>query len=170
MIRPCDAKIPSMLNTHSISFYDPYRERNRNSALELKKKTTHSKKRIAKIALSSEFCHVTPYGQSSCVVFFDKRFFRIPLQDKKHVRRNVNPETVMIKKIIYARTVFFLFFRTLKKAYYRRKKTEHKKLDLSPLPNPQRGGGVECRIDTSTPSPFKTGLKDGPSPRSQDII
>jgi hypothetical protein len=37
MIRPCDAKIPSMLNTHSISFYDPYRERNRNSALELKK-------------------------------------------------------------------------------------------------------------------------------------
>jgi hypothetical protein len=44
--RSCDAKIRSMLNTHSISFYDPYRERNRNSALELKK-TTHSKKRIA---------------------------------------------------------------------------------------------------------------------------
>ena len=115
---------------------------------------------------------MTPYGQSSCVVFFDRRFFRIPLQDKKHVRRNVNPETVMIKKSSMpgVRSYgFFLFFRTLKKAYYRRKKTEHKKLDLSPLPTP-KGGGVECRIDTSTPSPFKTGLKDGPSPRSQDII
>jgi hypothetical protein len=63
---------------------------------------------------------------------------------------------------------FFSFFSNSKKSILSQKKTEHKKLDLSPLPNPQRGGGVECRIDTSTP--LKPVLKDGPSPRSQDII
>ena len=97
MIRPCDAKIPSMLNTHSISFYDPYRERNRNSALELKKGLPYNKIALSLIRVLSR----DPVWAK--FVFFDKRFFRIPLQDKKHVRRNVNPETVMIKKIIYAR-------------------------------------------------------------------
>jgi hypothetical protein len=91
-----------MLNTHSISFYDPYRERNRNSALELKK-TTHSKKRIAPQQNSVIIRVLSRDPVWAKFVFFDKRFFRIPLQDKKHVRRNVNPETVMIEKIIHAR-------------------------------------------------------------------
>jgi hypothetical protein len=53
MIRPCDAKIPSMLNTHSISFYDPYRERNRNSALELKKGLPYNKIALSLIRVLS---------------------------------------------------------------------------------------------------------------------
>jgi hypothetical protein len=92
-----------MLNTHSISFYDPYRERNRNSALELKKQPILKKGLpYNKIALSLiRVLSRDPVWAK--FVFFDKRFFRIPLQDKKHVRRNVNPETVMIEKIIHAR-------------------------------------------------------------------
>ncbi len=85
---------------------------------------------------------------SSC-----KHFFRISLQVKKHVRRNVNPETVMIKKNHlcpgYVATIFFFFFfRTRKKAYYHRKKQNTKSwIPCESLPpTPKRGRGVECRI------------------------
>ena len=148
-----------MLNTHNISFYDPYRDRNRNSALEIKKQHILKKERPTTKSRdpSSEFFHVTRMGQSSCVVFFlhASTFFRISLQVKKQVRRNVNPETVMLKKTSMPGSYgFFSFFQTRKKAYYHRKNRTQKvgsPVDLPlPSPQPQRGGGVDCRIDTST--------------------
>jgi len=150
-----------MLNTHNISFYDPYRDRNSNSALEIEKQ--HILKRIV-----LQQNHVTPH-QSFFTwpvwakfvrgVFFSMQalFSYIFTSQKTRSSKCQSWDGDDKKNHLcpgYVATVFFLFFRTLKKAYYRRKKTEHKKLDLSPLPTP-KGGGVECRIDTSTPSPLK---------------
>jgi hypothetical protein len=95
-----------MLNTHNISFYDPYRGRNRSSALKIKKqhilkRTVLQQNQVTPHQSSSR----DPYGAKFVRGVFSpcKRFFRISLQVEKHVRRNVNPETVMLKKIIYAR-------------------------------------------------------------------
>jgi hypothetical protein len=127
--RSCDAKIRSMLNTHSISFYDPYRERNRNSALELKKGLPYNKIALSLIRVLSR----DPVWAKFVRGVFWQALFSYTFTRQKTCSG-------------YVATVFFLFFRTLKKAYYRRKKQNTKSWISPPSPTPKGEGELNVGL------------------------
>jgi hypothetical protein len=139
-----------------MSFYDPYRDRNRNSALEIEK-TTHSKKDCPTTKSrdpSSEFFHVTRMGKVCAWCFFSMQalFSYIFTSQKTRSSKCQSWDGDDKKNHLcpggegYVATVFFLFFELEKKAYYHRKKQNTKswipcESPPPPLPNPKEGGG-----------------------------
>jgi hypothetical protein len=144
--RSCDAKIRSMLNTHSISFYDPYRERNRNSALELKKGLPYNKIALSLIRVLSRDPVWAKFVRG---VFWQALFSYTFTRQKTRSSKCQSWDGDDKKNHLcpgYVATVFFLFFRTLKKAYYRRKKQNTKSWISPPSPTPKGEGELNVGL------------------------
>jgi hypothetical protein len=131
-----------MLNTHSISFYDPYRERNRNSALELKKGLPYNK-----IALSL----IRVLSRDPVWAKFVRGVFWQALFSYTFTRQKTRSG--------YVATVFFLFFRTLKK-HIIAEKNRTQKVGSLPPPQPPKGRG--SWMSDWHVYPFETGFERWP--------